>query len=313
MLSSNKDIYLDKNRRELQPSDSGGCCGRIIFADITKYLSGSVPWHWHEEIEVFIVTNGTLRLCVGNDTYLIPQSEGGMINTNLLHSLDSDDGSPCEVLTILFTPSLFLGGNGLSLYRRLTFPILDNPGITFLPFSFSEGWQKQIKDSIQAAALAYHQSCSGMELIFIEKMSFIWRLLLTHLTEASQTHAAQSSVRETRLHTMMMFIHQHYQESITLSDIARSANISTRECSRCFLSIISIPPIRYLTEYRIAQSRILLLSTELTVSQIALNTGFGSASYFSKVFTSFNSISPTEYRKKDGLLRNSVHQQYEKV
>lgn len=57
-------------------------------------------------------------------------------------------------------------------------------------------------------------------------------------------------------------------------------------------------PITYLTKYRIAQSIKLLTCTELTITQIAQQTGFNTSSYYTECFKKEMGITPLKYRKQ---------------
>ena len=56
--------------------------------------------------------------------------------------------------------------------------------------------------------------------------------------------------------------------------------------------------ISYINDYRLEQSKGLLLHTDLSITEIALRTGFNSTSYFIKKFQEANDCSPHKYRKQ---------------
>lgn len=87
-------------------------------------------------------------------------------------------------------------------------------------------------------------------------------------------------------------------KNITLEDIALSANISKSEALRCFKNYLNRSPIDYLINYRIHKACHLLLDTNLNISDICLECGFSSASYFNRVFKKNFKLSPREYRIK---------------
>ena len=98
---------------------------------------------------------------------------------------------------------------------------------------------------------------------------------------------------------MMAFIHEHYAESITLNEIAASANIGEREALRCFKRSIGESPIQYLLKYRLMQSAHLLATEhQRSLSDIALACGFEAPSYYARQFKRFYQCTPREYRKK---------------
>ena len=101
-----------------------------------------------------------------------------------------------------------------------------------------------------------------------------------------------------RLQHILEFIQKHYQEKITLEDIADSVNICRSECCRFFKAQIGETLFHYLLHYRVQQSLPLLAETGLSITEISEQTGFSSPAYFSRIFHKYTGISPAAYRKK---------------
>ena len=100
-----------------------------------------------------------------------------------------------------------------------------------------------------------------------------------------------------RLIAMLNYIQANYPRKITLDQLAHSANISKAECNRCFQGILQTSPYRYLLEYRLSKAAELLKTTELPVSVIANQVGFGQVSQFCKYFKEKTAMTPLQYRK----------------
>ena len=105
---------------------------------------------------------------------------------------------------------------------------------------------------------------------------------------------------------MLAFLQENYARKLTLQDIAQAGAVSTRECLRCFQNSIHQSPIEYLTEYRIQAAAKLLESTELSVTEISMRTGWGSGSYFTKTFREIRGKTPNAYRKEYRALQKEV-------
>jgi AraC-like DNA-binding protein len=93
----------------------------------------------------------------------------------------------------------------------------------------------------------------------------------------------------------MAFIHAHYAESISRSDVATHVGLSERHLSRCFHQVFGITPITYLNRYRVQQAKILLDAGKKGITKIAMEVGFSSSSYFSRVFSEQVGVSPRTY------------------
>ena len=97
---------------------------------------------------------------------------------------------------------------------------------------------------------------------------------------------------------MIRFIQENYAQRLTLEQIAESAAISPRECLRCFRDSIHQSPVDYLIDYRLLCAKKLLETTELSITEVALQCGFNSNSYFTKLFHRSTAKTPNAYRKE---------------
>ncbi len=107
---------------------------------------------------------------------------------------------------------------------------------------------------------------------------------------------AQLLVRRT-----MAFIHDHYADELTREQLAKEVSVSERYLTRCFRLETGLTPIMYLTRYRIKRARALLEEGALSVTEVALATGFSDSHYFSKVFRVVVGISPSLYQRGERL------------
>ena len=95
---------------------------------------------------------------------------------------------------------------------------------------------------------------------------------------------------------MMRYVQAHFSEKISVSSIAASIPISERECYRLFQNSMGITPIEYLISVRLQNAQSLLMNTNKSILDIALETGFGSSSYFGKILRSHHRLTPAQYR-----------------
>lgn len=89
---------------------------------------------------------------------------------------------------------------------------------------------------------------------------------------------------------------EHLREELTITTLARQANVSARTFSRRFTADTGITPMQWILRARIDHARELLERTDLTVTQIAGRTGLGSDTNLRRHFGSIVGTSPTAYR-----------------
>ena len=98
---------------------------------------------------------------------------------------------------------------------------------------------------------------------------------------------------------MMVYIHEHYGEKLTVTSIAGAAHISERTCYALFKNHLRTTPAEYVTGYRLRIACELLRQTEFSITDIASGCALGSSSYFSQLFRRATGLTPLEYRKQE--------------
>jgi AraC-like DNA-binding protein len=98
---------------------------------------------------------------------------------------------------------------------------------------------------------------------------------------------------------MLQYIHNHFSEEITIADLSNEAIISPSEVLRCFHNTIHTTPNQYLKQFRIQKAAKMLVETDMTSLEIALECGFQSSSYFTKSFKEKMGSTPLEFRKNN--------------
>jgi len=256
--------------------------------DLSKTL---VPWHWHEELEFGYVLAGSVKVSTAERTEVFEAGEGFFINSNVLTAMSNENG--CILDSHLFHP-VFLAGHFQSIFEiKYLNPVLHNKSLDLLPIRGQTEAEKTLLDDLHS--LSALQQTQDTEFQTRNMLSLIWLQLLQVLSSAQLRRLPLKN--QDRMLPMLTYIQEHYAEKITLEQIAAEACISTRECLRCFNSCIHQSPMEYLMEYRIGAASRLLEKTSLSVTEIAIGTGWGSSAYFSKMFRKLRGQTPKEYRQ----------------
>lgn len=90
----------------------------------------------------------------------------------------------------------------------------------------------------------------------------------------------------------------HYAQELSLNQLASIANMSVSTFLRVFKKETGKTPKEYLNEIRIMHAKRLLLRPEYTVSEVAIDCGFNSTSYFTSCFNKSLGITPSLYRQQ---------------
>lgn len=260
----------------------------------------AIPWHWHEALEFCYIQTGSVKVSTAGQTQFFEKGQGFFINSNVLTAMT--EGADCIIDSHLFHP-VFLGGHFKSVFEtKYLDPVTQNRNLDLLPLRGETETQKHLLQKLwQLSAL---QSRENMEFQTRNLLSEIWLLLLKELENTRLK--ASSSKNQDRILTMLAFIQENYEQKLTLQDIADAGAVSTRECLRCFRTAIRQSPVEYLTEYRVQAAIKLLETTDLPVTEIAMRTGWGSSSYFAKMFHRLRGKTPNAHRKEYRLLQKQI-------
>ena len=99
-----------------------------------------------------------------------------------------------------------------------------------------------------------------------------------------------------RLASSFEYIQENFREKLSLEDIADMVGYNKDYLSRIFKSATGMTVIEFINNIRIEEARHLLLNTDKSVTEIALEAGFGSNAYFSRLFRKKYAVTPNKYR-----------------
>lgn len=286
----------NEQRRELVEHGTGLFPVACYYDDLIKK---SVSLHWHDELEAFVVTEGTAVITAGTKKYTVKQGEGMFINAGVLHSGCSKDCPVCRIHSITFHPRLVGGSVDSIFWQNYVQPLLTNPILKYIYLDNSEPWHKEAINAIESA----WQNCAnepfGYEFQVRSALSELILQIFAYQPIVSKRPSEKELRNSNRIKLMLQFIQDHYSEQINITMIANTAMISESECLRCFHNIVGIPPIQYLKQFRIQKATELLISTNETIAKIGAQCGFQDTSYFIKTFRVQKKCTPSEYRKNN--------------
>ena len=277
-------------QKELQPHGTIEFPCSAYASRRTDAPGDTIPWHWHEELEVIFVAAGTLKLQIPGGEYLLQEGSLVVLNSNVLHSLS---GHPAGALrSMVFSPFLITGGADTVFYKNYVRALLACPDFSV--------WQVEPGTDVKrfsAAFSAMETDAFAYEFTIRENLSQLLLHCYAQLLPRLSAQKPAKSADTVRIEQMLQYMQASYAEPITLADIAQAAGLSERECLRCFHRTISDSPVQYLLKYRLMQGAALLrVSPAASIAEVSAACGFDSPSYFSKQFRRFYQRPPREYR-----------------
>lgn len=271
---------------------------------LDQYQQPFAPWHWHKALELFYIESGALDYYTPQGAVSLYAGCGGLVNSNILHmTTHVRGGAPNIQLLYLFEPSFLAGIPGSRIERKYIDPILSSQQLELLPL-FPDTPEKTALLRELRRSFDITPDMPGYELRLRSALSGIWVQLLPFCAP----YLSRDNDREQtsgRVKAMMAYIYEHYPEPISIQTLADAAFCSQRECYRAFHTCLHMTPTDYLQNYRLQMACQQLTDSGDSITAIAHNCGFGSSSYFGKVFRKTYGQTPMEYRGTWRDRRNS--------
>lgn len=266
---------------------------------LSRNIHGYVPLHWHNEIQFVLVLKGCVSFSVNQSTYYVEEKNGIFINSSCLHSARSYNSEDDEYICFDINPCLLAPSSENIIYQKYVEPFIKSKSNSnsAIMLSTSVPWQQIILDDLDNLFELYTKREFGFELNMHVILLRIWHSIVTHTPDYITEVDTNAFTEDRRIKQMLSFIHQNYKQKVALEDIAKSANISRSECCRFFKHMTKSTPFEYLISYRINQSILLLRKSNLSITEIANEVGFGSVSYYIEKFRNQTNYTPKEFKK----------------
>ncbi|MCL4545990.1 MAG: AraC family transcriptional regulator [Chloroflexi bacterium] len=284
--------------RLLYPSEADIAAFEHILSSVrcTLCSAGYVvcPRDW--SVPERTIPQHALWLCVGGDAditvdgapYRIEQGSLLLIPAGARRRASHNPANPLRVYVVRFTARI---------HGVLDLPTVFPAPIAWCPHPCAMEELVQAAQRIVAeltstklgSTLAINGDCARL-------VALLWRDVAMQVGKDPYPSAAPVSA-VARLAPVFRTIQARFTEQLTLAELARSLNLHPAYFSALFKEITGLPPMRYLTQYRFERARELLLTTNLPISSIAAETGYGDPFYLSRVFHKVEGMSPTEYRR----------------
>lgn len=284
---------LDETGRELLQYGTEDFPIAFFDDDLVKV---AVPYHWHEELEIAVITEGAVRVRIAGSEFPLKAGEGYFANSGVLHgeSLTTPTG---RQHALVFSPKVISPREDL-VWKTVVAPVLGDPRIPFLRLTPAVPWQKEVLTFADSAWKQGAYEAKAYPLTVRANLSEAFLRIADNMGELENESRYNGAFQrdELRIKKTLVYIEKNYDAPLTVQSIADSANISVSTCLRLFNTVLGTTPIRYLTRYRLQKATDALRTGDgRTIAEVAHACGFTDASYFNRCFRREYGSSPSKY------------------
>lgn len=249
-------------------------------------------WHFHPELELVYIEGATAKRHVGDHISEFEGSDLVLIGSNIPH-LNFDHGVTTEYLKeVLHIKPTFkdeiLGGLP-ELKQLVRLLELSKYGV-----AFSGETKKEVGTLLKTLNAIEPFEFFMTVMHILKKLSKSTEFELLHKTPFINRYSHKEQERIRKIYAL---IDERYQGKIPLEDVAQVCNLTKPAFCRYFKKATGSTFIDFLNQYRISQSKRLLLSGK-NVSETCFECGFESLSYFNRTFKKVTGVNPSSFKKR---------------
>ncbi len=217
---------------------------------------------------------------IGDQQYSVGPNEFFILPQNIAHSYGSDDADPWSIYWIHF------GGNALADLNKIQ-AIQKH----FKPehIASRDEMIAEFKRMFKTLQLGY----SIDNLLFA---NICFSHFLSLFVYNIKHYDTENPEKLDSIDKAILFMREHINESISLSDLSKHYNYSVSRFSNLFKQKTGYAPIDYFLQMKMQKASQLLDFTNQSVKEIAFTLGFDDPYYFSKRFRTIIGLSPKKYR-----------------
>lgn len=255
--------------------------------------------HFHKEIEIIHTKKGKVNIGVGQDLIELLEGETYIFSSGVPHYFLASPDSERYVFQfdLLMFDEVNLRRNG----EPTLFDLFENGE------PLSRNWPVDFTEKVTNLLLGLYQTQTEASVGVRFRIDALLHLFIADCYQflpakkksLTITQPAAVKYQETldQLNLVFDFIENHYQDSLTLEDVAKTVGFSPYYFTRFFKKNTGQTFSQFLTDYRVNQAKCILAREKIPMVEVAEKAGFASVKTFHHVFKENVGISPLKYQK----------------
>lgn len=257
--------------------------------------------HWHTALEIIMPVENWYDISIKNNSFHVLPGEIMIIPPGELHELTAPDTG--KRFIFMFDLSQLAGFKGFSGIQSL----LAQP-IYVTKENFPHIYDDVYQILVQMRNEYFNENEYGELTIFSQLISMLVKFGYNHINTTNlfpNVRLYKQKEYIQKFNNLLDYIDTHYMEDLSLETIADTIGFSKFHFSRLFKQYTNFTFCDYLCYRRIKAAEDLLVQPDLSITEVALQSGFPSISTFNRIFKQQKGCTPSEYRSKNSMLKKA--------
>jgi AraC-like DNA-binding protein len=268
---------------------------RIFQASSNR--DGGSKWHYHKELEILCILEGRLDVNVEESQYILQGGDVIIIGAKELHKDRCYQQYGLKYIVLQFDIEQFVENSTLNYFRSISQPGFALHKLNYI-FEQHPDVARQALESVKEILHEVQEKREGYEMAASLQVKSIMLALLRNDTR--QLIRLKERGDMTRLKPVLDYVEENLENRIQVEEVCRIANVSYYYFVKYFKKVMGMSFLEYVNFKKIKKAERMLLTQDVSVTQVADSIGMPNMAHFYKVFKKYNQCSPNEYRKKMG-------------
>lgn len=235
---------------------------------------------------IHFVTEGSLMVEYKGQSCRLQAGDAFCMYPNETYLYYKPDGEPSLQLTWLA-----MDGPGMEKMLRLAGFDLEKP--------WSRGrWTPELEDRIGRLFAEWRKGKADELAVSLGLKGLLYQTLSLLASTAGMGEGLRSPAKKSKASQWTEYIEWHAAEGITVQQVAEYAGLNRTYFSAQFTKAVGLTPARYIAKVKMDKAQQMLRGTSAAVTEIAYSLGYPTLYAFTRAFTHYCSMSPSEYRKQ---------------
>jgi len=271
-----------------------------FFYKLVEESYFSAPWHFHPEVEIFLVLEGTGTRYVGDGISNFKSGDLAIIGAGTPHVWSSStdyyrkrQGHNSKGICIQFDEN-FLGNR-----------FAEQPELKLIKELLNKA-KRGIRFTNETKSIIRNKIISIPEVMGMKRLILLLEILDIMATTKSYKYLsspnyipAKIKIEDiNRIEKICQFVLMNFDKEIQLENVAAMINLSPQSFCRYFKSRTNKVFFTFLNEVRVGHACKLLIEKNKNVTQIGYESGYNHLSNFNRQFKKIKGMTPSEFQKK---------------
>ncbi len=281
---------------------------RLSVVVTTNCVRKKDDYHFHDYTQIWYLLAGTLKNNFTDHTFVQKPGSCCVVLPHTLHSIDTSESEDTPLTVSISFTDEFLTARGYRFFSYSPHDARFEERMIPAECEFGDENKEQV-DAIVRKIVSEFSKHKEMDFDIIAELIVE---LLRFLCKEKGVEADMLLVKERAeaISAAVNYIQENLKEKITIDMLCSKAAMSRSVFTKSFKAVTGMTVAEYIAYMRIRQVQYLLLFTDMSLNEIASETGLCDKSHLSRVFKKRLGISPLEHRKQrraEALLRDAAY------